>query len=78
MSEEAMKKMLICIRADISVVTFGQHHVVLNIMMEVVDWDLYCTHCTNHQLKPSIKESFKRHVYDSLSYPGFSKLLNQG
>ena len=73
-----MKKMLICIRANMAVVTFGQHHVAVNIMMELVKWDLYCIHCTNHQLEPRIKESFKRYVYDSLSYLGFSKLLNQG
>ena len=75
---KAMKKMLICIRANMAVVTFGQHHVAVNIMMELVKWDLYCIHCTNHQLEPRIKESFKRYVYDSLLYLGFSKLLNQG
>ena len=59
MSEEAMKKMLICIAADGAAVNFGKHHDTLNIMKHLVGWDLYCIYCTNHQLKVSIKGSFK-------------------
>ena len=60
MSKEAMKKMLICIAAEVAVVNFGKHDGVVNIMKEFVDWDLYHIHCTNHQLELSSKESFKK------------------
>ena len=52
--------MLICIAADGARVNFGKHHGAVNIMKELVGWDLYHIHCTNHQLKLSIKESFKK------------------
>ena len=51
MSEEAMKKMLICIAADGAAVNFGKHHGAVNTMKELVGWDLYCIHCTNHQFE---------------------------
>ena len=60
MSEEAMKKMLICIAIDGAAVNFGKHHGAVNIMKELVGWYLYRIHCTNHQLELSIKESFKK------------------
>ena len=55
-----MKKMLICIAADGAAVNFGKHHDTVNIMKELVGLDVYCIHCTNHQLELSIKESFKK------------------
>ena len=60
MSEEAMKKMLLCTAADGAAVNFGKHHGAANIMKELVGWDLYHIPCTNHQLELSIKESFKK------------------
>ena len=56
---EAMKKML-CITVDGAAVNFGKHHGAVNIMKELVGWDLYRIRCTNHQLELSIKESFKK------------------
>ena len=60
MSEEAMKKMFICVASHGAAVNFGKHHGAVNIMRELVGWDLYCIHCTNHQLELSTKESFKK------------------
>ena len=60
MSEEAMKKMLICIAADGAAVNFGKHHGAVNTMKELVGWDLYCIHCTNHQLELSIKKKLQK------------------
>ena len=60
MSEEDMKKMLICIAADGAAVNFGKHHGAVNTMKELVGWDLYRIHCTKHQFELSIKKSFKK------------------
>ena len=60
MSEKAMKKMLICIVAGGEAVNSGKHHGVVNIMKELVGWDIYYIHYTNHQLELSIKKSFKK------------------
>ena len=60
MSEVATKKMLICIAADGAAVNFGKHHGVVNIIKDLVGWDLYHYHCKNYQLELSIKESFKK------------------
>ena len=60
MSEETMKKMFICIAADRAAASFGKHHGAVNVMKELVGWDLYRIHCANHQLELSIKESFKK------------------
>lgn len=60
MSEQAMKKMLICIVAGGDAVNSGKDHGVVNIIKELVGWDIYYIHYTIHQLELRIKKSLKK------------------
>ena len=60
MSEQAMKKMLICIVVGGEAVNSGKDHGVVNIIKELVGWDIYYIHYTIHQLQLSIKKSLKK------------------
>lgn len=59
-SEDDLKKMLVCITTDGAAVNFGAEKGAISRMFKLIGWEALRIHCFNHSLELAIKDSYNQ------------------